>query len=153
MVSELVVRKSISVAAPPERAFEIFTARLDSWWPLATHSLAGERTVSAVIEGKEGGRWYEVDADGREGFWGTVTVWDPPKRLVVAWNVGNRRPEPTELEVHFLAEGSGTRVELEHRGWERFGPEDKGYEGYSSGWDVVLAEFGQAIERLADGAE
>jgi uncharacterized protein YndB with AHSA1/START domain len=94
---------------------------------------------------------YEVDADGRKGYWGTVLAWEPPHRLVVAWNVGNRRPEPTELEVRFLAEGSGTRVELEHRGWERFGPEDKGYEGYSSGWDIVLAPYVEAIARLGAG--
>ena len=151
MAADLVVRKSVTVAARPERAFEVFTDRMASWWPLRTHSIAGERAVEAVVEPSEGGRVYEVDADGGEGEWGTVVAWEPPHRLVIAWHVGHRREESTEIEVRFVPDGEGTRVELEHRGWERWPDGTEAHASYQSGWDTVLAPFvpaaGGAAER------
>ena len=37
---DLVIRKEIHVNVPVERAFEVFTAGLQDWWPMETHSLA-----------------------------------------------------------------------------------------------------------------
>jgi hypothetical protein len=34
-----VVRKTITVAAPQQRAFEVFTAQFGSWWPVYSRSL------------------------------------------------------------------------------------------------------------------
>jgi uncharacterized protein YndB with AHSA1/START domain len=152
MVAELAVRKSITVAAPPERAFEVFTDRIGTWWPLDTHSLFEDRAVTAVVEPREGGGMYELDADGNQGYWGTILAWEPPHRLVVSWNVGRRRPEPTEVEVRFVAEGDGTRVELEHRGWERIADGDSAYARYDAGWDTVLAPYIGAVAQPASGA-
>jgi uncharacterized protein YndB with AHSA1/START domain len=147
MIADLTVRKSITVSASPERAFEIFTEKIDTWWPLATHSLAGERAVTAVLEGREGGRMFERDADGNEGYWGTITAWEPPSRIVVSWNTGHEKPEPTEFEVRFLPDGEGTRVELEHRGWERRDDSVEVSRGYDTGWDRVLAQYAEAAAR------
>ena len=148
-VADLTVRKSITVNAPPERAFEVFTERIHTWWPLATHSLAGERAVTAIVEGWEGGRMYERDGDGNEGYWGTITAWEPPNRIVVSWNTGHARPQPTEFEVRFLPEGEGTRVELEHRGWERRDDGVAASQGYENGWGVVLGKFVETVDRGA----
>jgi uncharacterized protein YndB with AHSA1/START domain len=75
-----------------------------------------------------------------------VTGWDPPARLVLAWNILERPGEQTEVEVRFTPEGAGTRVELEHRGWEALaeGASDKRAD-YDTGWDHVL---GQYVDRL-----
>jgi uncharacterized protein YndB with AHSA1/START domain len=151
MAADLVVRKSITVDAHPERAFAVFTERIGSWWPVKTHSLAGEHAVDAVLEPQEGGRIYEVDADGNDGYWGTVVAWEPPHRLVIAWNVGRRRDEPTEVEVRFLSEGEGTRVELEHRGWERWHDGAEAQASYETGWDTVLAPFSDAVREGSAG--
>ncbi len=142
--TELSVRKSITVAAPPERAFGVFTERIGEWWPLRSHSLAGERTQTAVVEGREGGRLYERSVEGEEQSWGTVTAWEPPRRLVVAWHVNPERPIATELEVRFSPEGSGTRVELEHRGFEQYADGAEARASYDGGWDTVLARFADA---------
>jgi hypothetical protein len=51
---------------------------------------------------------------------GLVTAYVPPTRIVFTW----KAPEwdaPTEVEVRFSPEQDGTRVDLEHRGWERTG--------------------------------
>jgi hypothetical protein len=44
--------------------------------------------------------------------------------------------------VTFTADGTGTRVDLEHRGWERLGEvAAEAREEYTQGWPRVLAAF------------
>src|SRR6266705_2855142 len=59
---------------------------------------------------------------------GRVTAYEPPERVVLAWQLDERwhyDPDPahaSEVEVRFIAEGpSQPRVGLEHRGFERHG--------------------------------
>jgi uncharacterized protein YndB with AHSA1/START domain len=144
---DLTVRKSVVVDCTPEHAFEVFTDRLDTWWPFETHRPGEGMPVSATFEPRPGGRVYHTLADGKELEWATVLVWEPPSRLVVDWHVTPRNPS-TELEIRFLPEGDGTRVEVEHRGWERYGDEaGETYASYNSGWDVVLKPFVAAASR------
>jgi uncharacterized protein YndB with AHSA1/START domain len=118
------VRKSITVPASPDRAFEVFAARFDSWWP-RSHSIGASPLKEVVLEPKDGGRWYGKLEDGSEADWGDVLAWDPPRRLVLAWRIGTDwQYDPnllTEVEVTFTAEGKATRVDLEHRLLERMG--------------------------------
>jgi uncharacterized protein YndB with AHSA1/START domain len=140
-----VVRKTVTVGCSVEEAFRVFTAEATSWWPVETHSIH-ETVREIVFEPREGGGVYEVSESGERGHWATVLTWEPPARLVLAWNIRNAEAEPTEVEVRFLPEGDATRVELEHRGWERLaerGAEKRG--NYDSGWDAVLAPY---VERL-----
>ena len=142
------IRKSVVVPAPVDRAFQVFTERFGEWWPLSDYSMAideeleGVSATGAVIEGRVGGRVYEVRSDGTEAEWGTVLAWEPGARLVLAWKP-NRLPQPfTEVEVWFTAEGDGTRVDLEHRGWEQLG--DRAAQAriqYDMGWPGVLDRF------------
>jgi uncharacterized protein YndB with AHSA1/START domain len=141
-----VVRKSVTVDCAVEEAFRIFTADALSWWPVESHSIHGD-IREIVFEPRVGGDVYEVSASGEQGHWATVLGWEPPHRLVLAWNILNAETEPTEVEVRFLAEGVGTRVELEHRGWERLaegGAEKRA--NYDTGWDFVLGRY---VERTA----
>ena len=51
-------------------------------------------------------------------------MWQPPARLAYLWYLGRDRADATEVEIRFLAQGTeATRVEIEHRGWERLGPQ------------------------------
>ncbi|HKD34857.1 MAG TPA: SRPBCC family protein [Gaiellaceae bacterium] len=138
---DLVVRKSVVVDCSPEHAFEVFTDRLDTWWPFESHRPGEAMPVSATFEPRIGGRVYHTLADGKELEWATVLVWEPPARFVVDWHVTPSSP-PTELEVRFVPESDGTRVELEHRGWERYGERATEVRAsYNEGWDVVLKPF------------
>ena len=118
------VRKTISVKAPPERAFHVFTAEMSRWWH-PDHHIGKSPLKAAVVEPRAGGRWYEVGEDGSECEWGKVLVWEPPARVVFAWQLTGEwkynSAFVTEVEVRFIPEGSGTRVELEHRNLERYG--------------------------------
>jgi uncharacterized protein YndB with AHSA1/START domain len=136
------VRKSLRVECTPERAFEVFTAEVAGWWPAKTHSIHHEAVTDVVIEPREGGEMYEVAEGGKRELWGRVTTWEPPRRLVVSWAVNPDRAAPTEFEVTFTPEGDGTRVELEHRQWERAGEgAAEMRDNYDSGWELVLAPF------------
>ena len=142
------IQRDVTVRADPARAFQLFTAGIGSWWPTETHSLAAgeEQAVrSVVFEERTGGRVYEVAEDGTEDIWATVLAWEPPNRLVLAWKPSHREEPPTEVEVRFTATDSGTRVDLEHRGWERLGVNAaERAESYPDGWVLVLGRFAAA---------
>ena len=83
------VRRQIVVEASPARAFAAFTEQLDAWWP-RTHKIGKAPMKRAVMETKAGGRWFEIDDDGSECNWGKVLAWEPPRRLVLAWQINGR---------------------------------------------------------------
>jgi uncharacterized protein YndB with AHSA1/START domain len=136
-----VVRKTVTVNCAVEEAFRIFTADALSWWPVESHSI--HETVSEIVfEPGVGGEVYEVSTSGERGHWATVLEWEPPGRIVLAWNILKAEASPTEVEVRFLPEGGGTRVELEHRGWERLAEAGEAKRAsYDSGWDFVLGRY------------
>jgi uncharacterized protein YndB with AHSA1/START domain len=133
------VRKSLVVNCSPERAFEVFTREIGTWWPLHKYSIGEDEITEVVFEEHVGGRVFERHADGGEGEWGRVVAWEPPGRFVMSWYPGRDASEATELEVSFSAEGDGTRVDLEHRGWEIFAADAQSpRESYDGGWASVL---------------
>lgn len=136
------VRKSITVSWRPDAAFRRFTEGIAGWWPLATHSVSESADAACAIEGGIGGRIYETGADGAEHLWGTVTAWDPPRRLAFTWHPGRPADTGQEVEVTFRPEGDGTRVDLVHSGWERLGEKAAAMRAdYDGGWDFVLGRY------------
>ena len=124
-VKEVSVHKSISVNAPVAHVFRTFTANQNDWWPRSHHIGKSDR-FTAIVEPRVGGRWFERSEDGGECDWGRVLVWEEPNRIVLSWGLNAEfRYDPalnTEVEVRFIAESAHrTRVELEHRGLERYG--------------------------------
>lgn len=145
------VFKSVTVGVDAARAFEAFTQQMGRWWKPG-HSIGEAPFVDVRIEPFEGGRWLEVDADGNECPWGRVMVWEPPTRVVLAWQIDSRwQYDPafeTEVEIRFVAEESGTRVELEHRNLERFGDAAEGMrEQFDSpgGWVGLLELYAGSL--------
>lgn len=137
------ISKTITVEASVETAFETFTRRIGDWWPVETHSIGGDSVVAVVLEERVGGRLFERSRDGEEADWADVLVWEPPSRVVLRWRVNPDR-EPTEVEVRFTPDADGTRVDLEHRGWERTGDEE-GRAHYDSGWNAVLDRYAAGV--------
>lgn len=136
------VLRAVTVRCDVDQAFAVFTERIGEWWPLATHSVGRDRAVTAVLEPGVGGRIFERWADGSERDWGRVTLWEPPRRFAVTWKPNPDRSAPTEYEVRFLAGEGGTRVEIEHWGWELLGDEaDEARASYDTGWIPVLDGF------------
>ena len=101
MTDELAVRKSVFVRCTPEHAFTVFTERIGDWWPFDGHSLFDDKAEAVVFEGHVGGRVYERSAEGEEGLWGTMTVWDPPNGFTMTWHPGRGEETAQELELRF----------------------------------------------------
>jgi len=145
------LRKVVTVHAPSEVAWQVFTEKIGTWWPLATHKIGSAKAVDAVIEPRVGGRWYERGDDGSTCDWGRVLAWEPPSRLVLSWEISaDWQHDPTlqtEVEVRFIAEGSGTRVELVHRHLDRYGDrrdQMRGIFDSDGGWTALLDSFARA---------
>jgi len=140
MSSELPpIRRSISVSWDPEAAFRRFTAELGAWWPWRTHSIGGTRIRRIVFEPEPGGRIFEEHADGRRFQWGQVMEWEPPQRVKFTWHPSRDAATAQEVELRFVPEGTGTRLELTSDKWERWGDRaERAHRGYDLGWGYVL---------------
>ena len=152
-IGEEPVKTSIVVAAPIERAFSVFSDGIDSWWP-REHTIGAAAMREIILEPRAGGRAYTIDVEGGECDWGRVLAYEPPRWLVFSWDISPAwKPEtdPTkcsEVEVSFITESADrTRVELEHRHFERHG---EGWEqirnsvSSEGGWGMTLSRFAQA---------
>jgi uncharacterized protein YndB with AHSA1/START domain len=153
MIKPAPVRRSILVDASPERAFNVFTAGIGRWWP-RSHHIGAADPETFMIEPRAGGRWFERSTDGVECEIGKVLVWEPPTRLILAWQLSTAwRFDPalvTEVEVRFTREGDKTRVELEHRNLERFGTGAEAMRQQidgPEGWAGLLQLFAQFVSQ------
>jgi len=133
------IERAVLVSWDQETAFQRFTVRLGSWWPVRTHSIGGNRLQKVVFEPGVGGRIYEEHQDGRRFQWGRVLDWDPPRRVKFTWHPSRDPSTAQEVEVTFAPEGTGTRLLLVAAGWEKWGPKAaRARKGYSVGWAYVL---------------
>jgi uncharacterized protein YndB with AHSA1/START domain len=151
-IAPAAIRKEIEVNAPIDRAFAVFASRMGDWWH-KEHSIASETTQKdVVIEPHAGGRWYEVGADGSEHQWGRVLAYDPPRRLVLAWQLTREfayDPDfETTIEVNFEERNGRTCVRFEHRDLERMGADAvEMLEGMDGGWGMLLGLFKAEAEK------
>ena len=152
------IRIGHRLAVPAADAFATFTERLQAWWPSAA-TWSGEALQAIGIEPRVGGFCYERGPHGLRLDWGRVTAWEPPHRLAFSWQVGfDRTPEPnpahaSEVEVTFEADASGSRITLEHRGFERHGDGAAAYRermASDAGWPAILERYLAAVERRAE---
>ena len=153
------VRKTVTVKAIAAHAFRVFTDGFDSWWP-RTHHIGSSPMTRGIIEGFAGGRCYSEQADGSECDWGRVLAWDPPHRLLIAWQISNDwKYEPdlakaSEVDIQFTPNADGTtRVDVEHRYFTRHGTGWMTHRNMvdtpDGGWYGLLVIFAAQAERTA----
>lgn len=153
-----VIRHDITVNAPLEKAFRVFTERFGDFKP-REHNLLSVPIEETVLEPHVGGRIYDRGVDGSVCPWARVLVVDPPHRLVFSWNIGTTwqlESDParcSEVEVTFTAVSDDrTRVSIEHRHIERHGD---GWDSVASGvggdagWPLYLRRYGELLDREA----
>ena len=136
------IRLAFVMDCPADHAFRTWTERIGTWWP-ADHTVTGEPGLEVVLEGRAGGRIFERTRGGQEHDWGEVTAWDPPGRLGYLWHLRRDRADATEVEIRFVPlEAGRTRVEIEHRGWERLGAEGGTWRDRNhGGWSTLLPHY------------
>ena len=137
------IRRSVSVSWSPEVAYQRFTADFGRWWPRYGNSIGGRRVKRIVFDVRVGGQIYEEHYDGTRFMWGVVTALEPPRRVAFTHHATRAESDAQDVEVTFTPEGSGTRVELVSRGWEKMGLAARGARG------GYILTWGSALDRYA----
>jgi len=151
-IAPAAIRKTIEVKAPIDRAFAVFATCMGAWWH-KEHSINRDtKQADVIIEPRPGGRWFEIGEDGSERDWGRVIAYDPPRRLVLAWQLTREfEYDPgfeTTVEVNFEESDGATIVQFEHRDLERMGADAAAtLEGMDGGWGTLLELFRAEAER------
>ncbi len=143
------IQLEFEVACSPEHAFHTWAERTSLWWP-ASHTVTTKADLAVVFEPFVGGRIFERTTAGEEHDWGRIVAWEPPGRLVYEWHLRVDRADATEVEIRFTPSGGGTRVTIEHRGWERLGAIGlERRQGNFGGWGSLLPHFVDFVEAEA----
>lgn len=140
----MTIRKSIWIARPPEVSFKVFCEDIGKWWPGGF----GGRDSRLCLELEVGARFFERRADGTEYEIGRVTAYQPSSLVAFTW----RAPSwdvITQVEIRFSAEAGGTRLVLEHSGWEQSAKTSEARTNYDSGWGTILGHY-QAVFEAPD---
>lgn len=153
---ELTIRLDLLIDAPVERVWSFLASEdgMRAWqgaWRFEPR-LGGETLFYINFE------TGSIEPDGAAyRMTGRVTVFEPPRRLAFTWrqedlNSGVAWPEDTLIAFRLEPEGAGTRVYLEHSGFERLPAEyaRSMYEDYSQGW-LHHGSLAQLAELVAAG--
>lgn len=149
---------STRIAAPPQRVFTAFTEDISAWWqPNTLFRFSKGRPGTLSFEPGEHGRLVERKPGGAEFVVGEVLIWEPPHRLALTWNQESFEPgQETELRVRFDEVGGGTRVTVEHFGWDGIPIDHVARHGFeltlfqrrfAEWWQALLAGLGSVAER------
>ena len=139
------LRFTFDVPCDQRHAFETWTSRIGTWWPVS-HSVTTDPRLEVVLETRLGGRIYERTPGGAEHDWGEITLWEPPSRFGYLWHLRRDRADATDVEIRFIARDAGTTtVEIEHRAWERLGAEGQAWRDRNrGGWESLLPHYVEA---------
>jgi uncharacterized protein YndB with AHSA1/START domain len=140
----MTIRKSVWVARPLDVSFKLFCEDISEWWPGGF----GGKDSRLFLERQLGGRLYERRSDGSEYEIGRLTSYQPPAIVAFSW----RAPSwdvTTQVEIRFTPEADGTRVELEHSGWDQNASTRDAHKNYDSGWGTILGHYVAACASAA----
>ena len=143
------VQRTVVVRCSPAVAFRLWTEQIDRWWPKG-HSRSGDPGTQVVLEGRLGGRLYERTPGGAEYDWGSVLLWEPPRRLAYHWYLGSSAELPTRVDVRFVAlEDGRTQIAVTHRGPELLGERWAATSPrFAAAWEHVLGAYADAARAL-----
>jgi uncharacterized protein YndB with AHSA1/START domain len=121
---------------------------MTEFWP-REHSIGTSAIADVVVEPRVGGRWFERGVDGSECAWGRVASWEPPRKVVLLWQIGaDWQYDPdfeTEVDVTFADDGPDhTRLDLRHRNLQRYGDRTEQMRAVfdsPGGWTGTLTRF------------
>jgi len=146
------VCKIVHVKAPIDHTFTVFTSGLTRWWPL-DHGVGEKPIAKVMMEPRLGGRWLEISSDGTETTVATITVWEPPRRVVLTWQINAQWKADitmkSEVDVRFAADGpDATNVELLHHKFETMGAEAGASmrKDVDRGWPGLMERFVREAE-------
>lgn len=151
------VHTSTDVRLSPERAFELFTTGIGSWWDEDHHILQAP-LQEMIFEPWVGGNIIDRGTDGSECRWSRVLAYEPPHRVCFSWDITTGwqlETDPdrcSDIEITFTPTDGGTTVTLTHRNLDRHGPGwESMREAVARGWN--LDGFAEVADRTAAGSQ
>jgi uncharacterized protein YndB with AHSA1/START domain len=136
-----ILTRTIALACPVEHAFEMFTGKIDLWWP---RSHRRNRDATLRFDGED---LVERGPDGGEWTMARVTAIEPPHLLALDWYPGSP-VDPTAVEVRFAPSDAGTQITVTHRPLtlEAKSIWPQRVANFTTGWNTVLPALRGFIE-------
>lgn len=140
------IEVEFSVVLPPRKTWDILTEaqHIEKWWG-----------NNVLLERMRGGKFSEdwTDEDGAPRHTdGIVTALEESKRLQLTWQDDGWHQE-TRVEFMLSPNENGTRIYLQHSGWEKFDIEadrQRAVDSYREGWDALMKKFQEYAATLAE---
>lgn len=134
---------SVHLNCSIEHAFEVFTSRVNLWWPPGHRRFEGS---TLTLEARAGGRFFESAASGEEAVLGEVLSCEPPNSISYTWHPG-KITGPTLVKITFQQEQTQTLVQVEHsEGDSALGDQWPSRAVlFNKGWDAVLGRLREFI--------
>lgn len=135
-----ILTRTISLNCNVEHAFDVFTSKIDLWWP------RGHRKHRDGALRLEAGALIDRAPDGSEWTMASVTEIDPPTFLMLDW-YPDSPAAPTAVEVRFTGDDRRTDIIVTHRPLlETKSIWPQRVELFERGWNNVLPAFKTFIE-------
>jgi hypothetical protein len=137
------IRVTLTVAASPEMAFELFANEMGGWWdpdftpdPATFSGVSVHPRVGSPVLMMHGDKGYRI---------GEVTAWEPGARYAQTFTLAMDREHPTTIEARFAwtAEQDGCDVVFEHGGWTE---ENGAFRDKYTSWPHLLGRYAAYIE-------
>ncbi len=139
LIGVLAVRRSIHIAAPPERVWQEFTTfeRMNRWFGVGHRLVAYEPRVGGLVETDATGV-PEGHGGARLIFRGRVVAFDAGQEITFEQDwVDHGWAAPPYVTIRLTPALGGTLVELFHHTIERVGPSAADdHAGFEGGWDT-----------------
>ena len=135
-----ILTRTISLNCGVEHAFDVFTSKVDLWWP-RSHRKHRDGTLRLT-----GDALIDRAPDGTEWTMAVVAEMESPALLRFDWYPGSPAT-PTSVEVRFAGDDSRTEIVVTHRPLlETKSLWPQKVELFEHGWNTVLPAFKTFIE-------
>jgi uncharacterized protein YndB with AHSA1/START domain len=132
------VQYRVTVARDSREAFEGFTDLIHLWWPVDSHSVAGEGS-HVEFEDKV---LTETSIEDEVHVWGEILDWVPNSYVRLTWHPGTSPATSGELRIDFTEAAPGsTEIHLIHSGWENMPDGQQQRSDYAEGWPEVIGRY------------
>jgi len=143
------VTRQISLAATQERVFELLVKPADirQWWHATT----------VIVISMQGGLWaatWGADEDTPDYIVAaSIREYEPPRRLVLAYDQYYAKSGPLPFEADFTAEfrieneGPETTLVVTQDGFPTDEIADEYYHGCEQGWEQTLADIAAYVRQ------
>ena len=135
-----ILTRTIALDCGIEHAFDVFTDKIDLWWPRG-HRKHREGTLRIA-----GDVLIDRGPDGAEWTMAAITTIEPPSLLRLDWYPGSTGG-PTSVEVRFTGDDRSTEIVVTHRplpASNSIWPQR--VEMFQRGWSTVLPALKSFIE-------